>query len=170
MEENLQAHWSRQGVMLAGNIKVYEDIGEEGGIGRRWRGQMYRPYHESPSAATGPGAGAGKGAGCGAAAGIVACARSRPMARAPAGALARAPHVASTAAAARAAAAPTAVPPRPRTGLRAAPNDPGKGNRAQWGARTRHSAWRGSSDSGGRASGPTARSARREADETVTEA
>ncbi len=30
MEENLQAHWSRQGVMLAGNIKVYEDIGDEG--------------------------------------------------------------------------------------------------------------------------------------------
>ena len=28
MEDNLQAHWSRQGVMLAGNIKVYENIGE----------------------------------------------------------------------------------------------------------------------------------------------
>jgi len=28
MEDNLQAHWNRQGVMLAGNIKVYEDVGE----------------------------------------------------------------------------------------------------------------------------------------------
>lgn len=28
MEENLQGHWNRQGVMLAGNIKVYENIGE----------------------------------------------------------------------------------------------------------------------------------------------